>query len=279
MKGLDPHLYTKQYYLSDCSGFEEFRASRGRRLGERFKKIIEMLDKPEGRLLDIGCGRGELAFWAARSAAQVVGIDYSSAGIQLAKDALKKQPKRIQERVTFLLQNALEMNFVRESFDTICLIDVLEHLYPLEQEIVVKKAYSILKHGGRLVAHTEPNRIYVDYTYPYWSYPMSMMAKCLWKHLTGKEISGLPSPSMLRTSSHRVMHINEPNYCGLHRLFRRAGFVVRIITKVQYLRGIGGWKDRIYNFLVSLHPLSEYFPANILFSNDFILIAHKTRKK
>lgn len=276
MKELDPNLYTEDYYLVDCSGFEEFKKSFGRKLGPRFENLLKYINIRKGmKVLDIGCGRGELAFWAARQGAEVIGIDYSKAGIRLANTALKKQSKRIQSKVKFFIQNAKEIDFPPGSFDVILLIDVLEHLYPKEQELVLKKSREVLNRGGIVFAHSEPNKIYVDYTYPFWCYPVSKLILGLWKSISGKKHSNIPPPTNLRTHSHKIMHINEPTYIGLKRLFTNAGFNTMIITKVIRLRTVLSWKDRLYNLVVFLYPLSRYFPLNALFANDFIIVAQK----
>ena len=276
MEGLNPNLYTEDYYLADCSGFKEFKKSFGRKLGPRFKNLVKYINIRKGiKVLDIGCGRGELSFWAARQGAEVIGIDYSKAGIRLANEALEKQSKRIQGNVRFHVQNAKDIEFTPESFDMVLLIDILEHLYSNEQDTVLRKVHRILKKGGMVLAHTEPNRIYLDYTYPYWCYPMNATLLNLWKHLTGKKLPALPHPSTLRTESHKIMHINEPTYMGLKRMFTNAGFNIRIISKVIRLRTVLSWKDRLYNLVVFLHPLSRYFPLNALFANNFIIVAQK----
>ncbi len=92
MKGLNPKLYNQDYYTSDCSGFKEFSKSSGKKLYPRYLEVTKHLKIKKGmKILDIGCGRGELSFWAASHGATVIGVDYSKAAIKLAKNALKKQ--------------------------------------------------------------------------------------------------------------------------------------------------------------------------------------------
>lgn len=276
MKPLNPKIYTKEYYLTDCSDFSEFKKTFGKSLGSKLKHVLSFFKIKKGmKVLDIGCGRGEVAFWAARQGAEVIGIDYSEAGIKIANNALKKQPKSIQKKVKFYVQNAKEINFPANSFNAIFLIDVLEHLYPEEQDIVLKKSHQVLKTGGSLFAHTEPNRIYIDYTYPYWCYPMSTTVLSLWKYLTGKKLPTLLHPSMLRTEAHKIMHVNEPTYLRLKTIFQKFGFNARVITKIVALREVLSLKDWFYNLFVYLYPFSRYFPLNTLFANDFVVIAKK----
>ena len=149
MRSVNPDIYTQEYYLTDCSGFAQFVKSSGKYLAPRFLELLSYLKiKPGMRVLDIGCGRGELSFWAAARGAKVVAIDYSPAGIRLAREALKKLPKAVQKNVTLKLQNAKELDFPPESFDLVLLIDVVEHLYREEQDRVFAQIASLLKRGG-----------------------------------------------------------------------------------------------------------------------------------
>ena len=52
-------LYHRDYYLSDCEGFEDFARSRGTRLPRRLAKCKDLLaPRPGERFVDIGSGRG-----------------------------------------------------------------------------------------------------------------------------------------------------------------------------------------------------------------------------
>ena len=66
-------LYSRAYYLSDCEGFSEFHKTWGRKPSRRLAKCIELLGPGRGqRIVDLGCGRGEVALNAAVRGAQVV---------------------------------------------------------------------------------------------------------------------------------------------------------------------------------------------------------------
>jgi 2-polyprenyl-3-methyl-5-hydroxy-6-metoxy-1,4-benzoquinol methylase len=276
MRSVNPDIYTQEYYLTDCSGFSEFAKSSGKSLAPRFLELLSYLKiKPDMRVLDIGCGRGELSFWAAARGAQVVAIDYSPAGIRLAGEALKKLPKAVQKNVTLKLQNAKELDFPPESFDLVLLIDVVEHLYREEQDRVFSKIASLLKREGELLVHTEPNRLYVDFSYPYWCYPVGSLLYALRKMIGGKRDWQLPRPKSLRTISHKSMHVAEPTYLGLRSVCKAAGLSAKIVSKTTHLRSNLGWKDRLFNFLVFAYPLSRFAPLSFLFANDFIMVARR----
>jgi len=61
------------------------------------------------------------------------------------------------------------------------------------------------------------------------------------------------------------MHVNEPDYFSLCRLFQKTGFRGSIYsTNITVSKPLISWKDRLYNMLVYLNPLSYYFPFNII---------------
>src|SRR5205807_2624150 len=79
------------------------------------------------RVLDVGSGRGEVVFNAAKSGATAVGIDYASAALSLARGMLGQHPE-IRDRVLFLHGDARCMPLVSASFDRAFMLDVVEHL-------------------------------------------------------------------------------------------------------------------------------------------------------
>lgn len=280
MRRVNSSKYTRQYYLTDCTGFQEFSQSYGKILEPRLKKIVSFLRiKPGLRVLDIGCGRGELVLWAAAQGAEAVGIDYSSEAIKLAKLARSKQAKKIQERTKFLHMDAKKLDFDNGAFDLILLTEVIEHLYPEELKLILSKISKILKSDGLLFIHSAPNRWFNNYIYPFYCYPVSSFLVFFWRLLTGKSYPNLSTPGKIRTPLHQVMHVNEPTYFYLKNLFRKNNFVGEIrSTNVTVLKPYLSWKDLVFNTLVYLYPLSNYFPLNIFWGNDFLAILKKARQ-
>jgi 2-polyprenyl-3-methyl-5-hydroxy-6-metoxy-1,4-benzoquinol methylase len=275
-KSVSPDLYTRDYYLSDCSGYSEFLRSNGKDLDPRLTRLLPFLDyKPGQHLLDIGCGRGEIVINAAYHQVIATGIDYAKAAIKLAQKALATYPKKIQKLTSFSVMDAKSLSFADQSFDIVTATDVVEHLYPHELLDVYQEVYRVLKPNGQFIIHTEPNRWYQNFTYPLYCYPISQLFICLNRLLTRHTYPPLPPPSSLRTPAHQQLHVNEATYLNLQRGLTHAGFKVKIITKVTILKPILSIKDHLYNFGVCLDPLSRYFPLNLFFANDFIVVASK----
>ena len=77
--------------------------------------------RPTDRILDVGCGKGEVAYSVAQKAALVVGVDISKKSIERA------QKKYQQPNLKFIVGDALSDSFT-EKYDAIILSNVLEHI-------------------------------------------------------------------------------------------------------------------------------------------------------
>ncbi len=122
----DPELY-------------EARHSFVWQLGE---DLIQLLDpKPGERILDLGCGPGQLTAKIAESGAIPVGLDASPAMIGQARQNFPQ--------LSFVLQEAGEMRFQQE-FDAVFSNAALHWM--LDREAVARGVAAALKRGGRFVA-------------------------------------------------------------------------------------------------------------------------------
>ena len=274
MRRVDPRVYTKKYYLTDCTGYNEYKQTFGKKLEPRLKRIVKDIPiKKNQKILDIGCGRGELTFWAAEKDCQATGIDYSINAVKLAKLAQAKRSSTIKARTKFKLMDAKDLKFPPHSFDAVFLVEILEHIYPEEQDQVFRQIKKILKPDGFIFIHTAPSSWFNDFTYKYWCYPISSLLVFIWKLITGNSYPNLAPPKQIRTASHLIMHINEPDYFSLKKLFNRHKFYGQIrSTNITIRKPHISWKDKLFNFIVYLYPLSNYFPLNIFWANDFLVV-------
>jgi SAM-dependent methyltransferase len=94
------------------------------------------------RVLDIGCGTGNLTIRARRaeSAVQITGIDPDPRALEKAR---KKAPG-----VTFERGYAQELPFVDGSFDRVLSSMMLHHLDPEMRRAALGEAYRVLRPGG-----------------------------------------------------------------------------------------------------------------------------------
>jgi SAM-dependent methyltransferase len=106
------------------------------------RDLLERLPTGLGRVLDLGCGAGELgaSLVATGKATSVCGIDISQDSIRLAS-------QRLEQAVVIDLDQH-EVPFPPASFDSLLYADVLEHLkFPWD---TVRSQRALLRPGGRL---------------------------------------------------------------------------------------------------------------------------------
>src|SRR5260221_1479214 len=270
MKSVDSKIYNKKYYLNACLGFEEYKKFKGRKVHPRILNFANLVQVQKGiHILDIGCGRGDLAIEFARRGAEVIGIDYSKDGIKIAQSALKNHTKSIHNSISFFAMNAKKLTFNSNSFDIVTSFDVFEHLYKNELDIALQEIKRVLKPDGTLLVHTETNKIYLDFTHHFWSYPLDKLLIYISRMLTGNYYPSLPKDP--RNDFHKAQHVNEPTYFYLKSLFKTQRFLGKIYPIVP-VKPFLSWKDLVYNIVVSLFPISSSFPLHLLFAHDFICI-------
>lgn len=245
------HLYTKEYFLENATGHDEFISFQGRyeQLIEKFRMILRILDlKPGDSLLDIGCGRGELVIYHALNGGTATGVDFSEEAINLA--LIKAKELGADSR--FINQSFEEIEEATK-YDKIISLDFIEHIAANEEKIFYKKCYDLLKPGGKLVIYTFPNTLRRHYGYK------------LIRFLSIVKGKPVPSKEPDTVSDHyRQYHLNEQNYYSLRTNAERAGFK---------------------NFTVTYHDesIKESFlkkifvgtPLRHLFMRGLILIAEK----
>ena len=108
---------------------------------------IELLSKylPSGkRILDIGCGNGFSTAVFAKSAAEIVGIDYAPAMIERAKRNFGHVPN-----VSFRSQDVLSLDFPPDSFDVVISQRCLINLGTWDnQQKAISNIANVVKPGG-----------------------------------------------------------------------------------------------------------------------------------
>jgi SAM-dependent methyltransferase len=97
-----------------------------RLLTERFLGRLESVfaevhaDTPAGRVLEVGCGEGEIAQRLRARWPQVTGLDLPDAGLRTAWQGI--------DDVAFLHGDAERLPFEDKAFDVVVAVEVLEHL-------------------------------------------------------------------------------------------------------------------------------------------------------
>lgn len=155
--------YDEEYYLQDCGGYAEFQKFHGKRLDPRLANMMYLVEPQSGdRILDIGCGRGELTYMLSRYASKTVGIDYSRAAVAIAERNFGKYKDR--QNLRYECGDILQLE-QKECYNKIVMADVYEHIEAEVMEKLLQKIALLLDENGVLYIHTAPNLDYYEKVY------------------------------------------------------------------------------------------------------------------
>jgi cyclopropane fatty-acyl-phospholipid synthase-like methyltransferase len=172
------------------------------------------------RVLDIGCGRGEILFHCARLGADAHGIDYARAAVRLSRLVAERYEhatgeNRVQGRIGVYQSDAKHLPFPRGYFDRVLMFDIVEHLYPWELHQALLQVHRVLTPEGRLIVHTAPNRWYDQFAYPVVRFVRRLMGQ-------GERYP--QDPRALNVAVNVDVHVNEQDIVSLRRTLKKAGF-------------------------------------------------------
>src|SRR5258708_5311287 len=220
-RSLPPDLYTEEYFLNACEGYEEFSETHGERLSRRLSAAFAVAAvQPGMKVLDVGCGRGEILRHCARLGADAFGVDYAPvAGGSARKAPGRGRPAPRQNRLapgkTGVAQSdAKRLPFPNGYFDRVLMFDVVEHLFPWELNQSLAEIARVLKPGGAFIVHTAPNVWYDRYAYPL----VRLVRRAL-----GQGERYPKNPRALNVSANVEGHVNEQSQWSLHRVLQQAG--------------------------------------------------------
>ena len=214
---LSPDLYTEEYYRGSCEGFDEFNETGGGRLSRRLQDAVALANVSNGmRVLDVGCGRGEILRHCARLGAITYGVDYAPTAVSMAGSCSAANNTTAK---LVSLADAKALPFAARHFDRVLLFDVAEHLYPWELHCALLQANRVLSEDGLLIVHTAPNAWYDRYAYPFVR---------LFRILSREGEAYPANPRALNVAANLDVHVNEQSALSLWLALRRAGFKGRV---------------------------------------------------
>jgi SAM-dependent methyltransferase len=213
-----PERYDEAYFLGSCEGYAEFIASEGVHLSRRLSQAFEAAEiAPGTRVLDAGCGRGEILRHCAGLGARAYGVDYSPVALRMAQE-LAMADEETRGAVGVYQANAKRLPFPAAFFDRVLMFDLVEHLHPWELDQALSEARRVLRPDGWLIIHTAPNIWYDRYAYP---------VVRLVRTLMGRGALYPKNPRAIIPANLDV-HVNEQSALSLWQSLRRAGFRTRV---------------------------------------------------
>jgi len=131
-----------------ASAYANWRASMLGRVTDDIERtlILEMLGDVHGkRILDIGCGDGDLAIALSKRGANVCGVDLSAEAIDAARERAREEDADIR----FEVADAQNLPFPSGAFDAVIAITVL--CFIDNPDAILSEAVRTLRPGGRFV--------------------------------------------------------------------------------------------------------------------------------
>ena len=256
-QSIPPDVYDREYFLSEiCEGFEE--AQQGEVSWNKAKQVKLLAAGPGMRVLDAGCGRGETALAIARTGAEVAGIDYSEAAVELTKEMLAE----IQPDADIRSGSVTDLPWPDDSFDRIQFSDVIEHLDPPQTVPALAEFRRVLKPGGFLLVHTAPNLLFMNVGWP---------AARPFVRLAGhREIADRVDGWFEIAEDY---HVNEQSVFTMRRNLRAAGFAAPHVWidpdvlrggRFHLLEGFDGPAVRLAKRVAASRPVRLFLGNDVL---------------
>lgn len=166
-----PEILEHTALLETKPRYDEWRTSR---LREHFDRHFQARDVEGKRVVDFGCGGGQLCIYLAKlGAASVIGLDRSHSLDAIFRDSVNQEG--LGDRVTFALGEVSKIPLESSSADVITCFGVMEHV--MDYEAIVPEWRRVLVLGGRVLIW------WVPWYHPYGHhcYPMVLIP---WAHVT-----------------------------------------------------------------------------------------------
>lgn len=266
---VSPKLYTREYY-QHVQGYRDWDATHGRRLPPRLARAMRLATiRPGQHCLDVGSGRGEVVFQCAMAGAEAIGIDYSDSSLDIAREALGSYPDDVQKRCTFIAMDSRKLVYADATFDRIFMLDLVEHLYPEGLMETLTEAHRVLKPGGLLIVHTEPNRNYARVAVSaFESRTLGRLIRPLTRMLTG---SSVPFSEF-----REAMHVNEQSPDSLAAALMQAGFRARVWCSGLYgFEELREWRSVLKRVVLSGWPVTSIGPLAATFCVNVWAVAER----
>ncbi len=251
---VDSERYDRAYFLSACEGYTEFVNSEGRHLSRRLEQAFEVAEVNAGmRVLDVGCGRGEILTHCTERGATAYGIDYSADAVRLASELAGEDGGG-----GVILADAKALPFGSGVFDRVLMFDLVEHLHRWELCQALAEARRVLEHGGRLIIHTAPNAWYDRYAYPVVRLVRTLMGQG----------NSYPRDPRAITPVNLDVHVNEQSALSLRDTLKRASFRSQVwLDTPPQDRSEGVF------FRVARHVLFNWPPFRWFFEREVFAVA------
>lgn len=260
MKSVSSDTYSRDYFLNCCDGFDIWKTSYGNKLIPRLEHALKLAEVKKGeKVLDVGCGRGEILIQLAKLGALAFGIDYAKSAIDLAKKSVREN--KLERKVIVEQITSEKIPYLKNFFDKVFLLDVVEHLTPEQLQNSLKEINRVLKPDGKLFIHTAPNKDYWKGYKFFTRFTNFFASKLIWEPIFKTKLNYEIDP---RNAFERKVHINEQTINSLKKSLNESSFKSKIFVDSSFRKiNKGFWFQ--YTFLqpVWLPYLKNYFSPDL----------------
>jgi demethylmenaquinone methyltransferase / 2-methoxy-6-polyprenyl-1,4-benzoquinol methylase len=122
-------------------------------LHRHWKKLVARMAqvKPGQKALDLCCGTGDIAFELNKAGAEVIGLDFSPAMLELAQARLRERdrPGRVRPSLKFTTGDAMQISFDDATFDIVTVGYGLRNLESWERGL--EEMVRVTRPGGKVL--------------------------------------------------------------------------------------------------------------------------------
>lgn len=115
-------------------------------IGRPQRAFVEAGDRIRGRVIDLGCGTGDLALWLAERGCAVTGVDF----LEQPLDAARRKAAERGVAVNFLRMDAVDVGEIPERFDAATDCGLFHTFDDAGRKAYVGAVKKLLEPGSRL---------------------------------------------------------------------------------------------------------------------------------
>jgi len=218
--------YHRQYYQETAGGYH---------LRVRRERVLKLFDRPGGKVIDIGCGPGEMAGILRAMGCKFWGVDPSVRMLELARTRVNED-----ESVKFVQGSATQLEFPDNFFDAALCMGVIDAVRDPRQAI--REMLRVLKPAGVLIISFTNRRS----PYAWWRRSVFYRLVSIWHALRDG----------VRTASHK-------SALGPH-MKQRMLFREKEANDLIVSEGGRVVESLAYYYNIFLSPLDEIWPAGAI---------------